>query len=169
MVVILPYTVKSFKTIGHGCMVWMSKILIIVHLRGKGMGNPFTVTSWCAPLRLTLPASRLFTQHFIQAQIKENIKVPRHWPLCGEFTGDRWIPAQWASNAENISIWWRHHGTLQQPQGICLQMIKVDIMKMLVNNKFSNRASHWRRCVVTQSEAMFENERNLAWSFTIYC
>ena len=23
---------------------------------------------------------------------KENIKAPRHWPLCGEFTGDRWIP-----------------------------------------------------------------------------
>ena len=30
---------------------------------------------------------------------------------CGEFTGDRWIPrAQMASNAENVSIWWRHHG-----------------------------------------------------------
>ena len=27
-----------------------------------------------------------------KAQIKENVKVPRHWPLCGEFTGDRWIP-----------------------------------------------------------------------------
>ena len=24
--------------------------------------------------------------------IKENIQAPRHWPLCGEFTGDRWIP-----------------------------------------------------------------------------
>ena len=29
---------------------------------------------------------------YICAQIKENIRVPRHWPLCGEFTGDRWIP-----------------------------------------------------------------------------
>ena len=46
-------------------------------------------------------ASRLFTQPFIQTQIKENIKAPRHWPLCGEFTG--------ASNAENITIWWRHN------------------------------------------------------------
>ena len=36
--------------------------------------------------------SRLFTQPLIQAQIKENIKAPRHWPLCGELTGDRWIP-----------------------------------------------------------------------------
>ena len=22
---------------------------------------------------------------------QRNIKAPRHWPLCGEFTGDRWI------------------------------------------------------------------------------
>ena len=28
---------------------------------------------------------------FIQAQINENIKAPRHWTLWGEFTGDRWI------------------------------------------------------------------------------
>ena len=40
---------------------------------------------------------------------KENIKAPRHWPFSGEFTSDRWIPAQMASNAENVSIWWRHH------------------------------------------------------------
>ena len=42
-------------------------------------------------IALKSPASRLFTQSFIQTQIKENIKAPRHWPLCGEFTGDRWI------------------------------------------------------------------------------
>ena len=42
-------------------------------------------------------------QPFIQAQIIENIKAPRHWPLCGEFT----------SNAEIVSIWWRHHVILQ--------------------------------------------------------
>ena len=39
----------------------------------------------------------------------ETIKVPRHWSLCGEFTGNRWIPLTKASNAENVSIWWRHH------------------------------------------------------------
>ena len=42
-------------------------------------------------------------------QIKVNIKAPRHWPLCGEFTGTGEFPAQRASNAENVSIWWRHH------------------------------------------------------------
>ena len=52
----------------------------------------------------------LFTQPFLQARIKENTKAPRHWLLWGEFTGDRWIPAQRASNAGNGSIWWRHYG-----------------------------------------------------------
>ena len=28
----------------------------------------------------------------VYAQIKENIKAPRHCPLWGEFTGHRWIP-----------------------------------------------------------------------------
>ena len=55
---------------------------------------------------LKSPASRWFTQPFIQ-QITENIKAPRHWPLCWEFTGE--FPAQMASNAENVYIWWRHH------------------------------------------------------------
>ena len=51
-----------------------------------------TVTSWWARLRLESPASPLFTQPVIRVQIKENIKAPRQWPLCGKFTGDRWIP-----------------------------------------------------------------------------
>ena len=45
-------------------------------------------------MRLKSPASRLFTEPFIQAQIKESIKVPYHWPLWGEFPR--------ASNAENF-------------------------------------------------------------------
>ena len=42
--------------------------------------------------RLKSPASPLFTQPFIRAHIKRNTKAPRHWPLCGEFTGD---PHKW--------------------------------------------------------------------------
>ena len=45
-------------------------------------------------MRLKSPASRLFAEPFVQAQIKENIKALRHWPLWGESTGDRWIPHQ---------------------------------------------------------------------------
>ena len=40
----------------------------------------------------------------------EKIEAPRHWPLCGEFTGTGEFPTQRASYAENVSIWWRHHG-----------------------------------------------------------
>ena len=55
------------------------------------MMDPTQMTSW-PRWRLKSPASRLFTQLFIRVHIKENIKAPRHWPLCGEFTVERWIP-----------------------------------------------------------------------------
>ena len=56
--------------------------------------------------------SPTFPQPFVQAQIIENIKAPRHWPLLGNspITGE--FPAQRASNAENVSIWWRHHDSV---------------------------------------------------------
>ena len=28
----------------------------------------------------------------VYSDAEENIKAPRHWPLCGEFTRDQWIP-----------------------------------------------------------------------------
>ena len=80
---------------------------------------PITMTSQWARWRLKSPASRLCTQPFIRAQIKVNIKAPRHWPLCGEFTGTGEIPAQMASNAENVSIWCREHGLSWSIQSVC--------------------------------------------------
>ena len=63
-------------------------------------------------MRLKPPASRVFTQQFIQAQIKENFKAPRHWPLWGEFAGDRWIPrtkGQWSGKCFHLmtSSWFQ--------------------------------------------------------------
>ena len=66
------------------------------NVRGSGWTLCITVTSNWARWRLKSPASRLFTQPFIQAQIKENIKALRHWPLCGEI--HRWqvnSPHKW--------------------------------------------------------------------------
>ena len=54
--------------------------------------NYITMTSYWSQYRLKSPAWGLFIQPFIQAQIKENIKTPRHWPLWGKFNGNRWIP-----------------------------------------------------------------------------
>ena len=71
------------------------------------------VTSYWTRWRHKSPASRLFTQAFIQSQIKETIKATCHWHLCGEFTGE--FPAQMGSNAVNVSIWWRHHELTVSP------------------------------------------------------
>ena len=125
----------------------------------------------------------MFTQHLIQAQMKENIKAPRHWPLCGnsqwpvdsphkmavtwkmfpfddvimwfstktqlchsdqcdrdvllslscslaeqgsnETNSCVYVYVSLADNAENVSIWWRHHVWLvifqaSLSNGICL-------------------------------------------------
>ena len=40
---------------------------------------------------------------------KKSSKLRVTDPLCGEFTGSRWIPRTKASDEENVSIWWRHH------------------------------------------------------------
>ena len=67
-----------------------------------------TVTSQWARWRRKSLTWRLFTQPFIQARIKENIKArvtglfAGNSPTTGEFH------SQMASNAENVSIWWCH-------------------------------------------------------------
>ena len=53
--------------------------------------------------RLKSPVSRVFAQPFVQLQIKENIKVPRHWPLWGESTNG-WIPLTMIDDV----IKWKH-------------------------------------------------------------
>ena len=70
-----------------------------IHRRPLNSPHKWPVTRKIFPFDdviMWAPASQLFTQPFIQTQIKENTKA-------GEF------PAQMASYAENVSIWWRHH------------------------------------------------------------
>ena len=86
------------------------------------------------------------------AKIKENIRAPRHWPLCREFTGTGEFPAQTASNAENVSIWWRHHGCRSLPLIPYVRLI-VYVMFSKAGSKLapsqwatslqSNTVSHW--------------------------
>ena len=76
------------------------------------------------------PAPRLFTQPFIQAQTKKNIKAPRHWLCPGNSLLTIEFPAEMAGNAENVSIWWRHHDTqiivrrlrIGCMAGLCMEM-----------------------------------------------
>ena len=90
------------------------------------------MTSQWARWRLKSPAPRLFTQPFIQAQTKENIKAPCHWPLCGEFTDDRWIPRAKASNAENVSIWWRHYWCIDVKWTLVLGFISLTFFSIAI-------------------------------------
>ena len=103
--------------------------------------------------RIKSPASRLFSQSLIQAQIKENIKYPCHWPLCREFTGDRWIPRTMASKAENVSIWWSCrieiqivycivlYERLQQAHTVCRDMNAQRTLKF--NKTYQNPIWRW--------------------------
>ena len=95
-----PYH-KSYSYMRKNVVWYVSSWNLALHI---------TVTSYWAQWGLKSTALRLFTQPFSQAQIKENIKSTRHWPLCGEFTGE--FPAQMASTAGNVSTWWRHHDRL---------------------------------------------------------
>ena len=63
---------------------------------------------WRHNERLKSPASPLFAQLSVQTPIKENIK-DLHIGFCA---GTDEFPVHKASNAENVSIWWRHHECL---------------------------------------------------------
>ena len=87
-----PHSVLSIKALQWNNFCWTLKCR-------KGWAR------WCPKS----PASRLFTQPFIQAQIKENIKAPRHWPLWGKSPVTGEFSAQRSSYGEYVFIWWRHH------------------------------------------------------------
>ena len=82
--------------------------------------NSFRSSHTNMPQCLKSPALPLFNQPFSQAAIIEIIKAaPRYWPLCGQFTGDRWFPRTMASNAENASNRWRHHDLHWEKTSFC--------------------------------------------------
>ena len=62
-----------------------------------------------AIVSLITSLTTVYSTIYLDVDQRKNIKAPRQWPLCGEFTGTGEFPAQMASNAENVSIWWRHH------------------------------------------------------------
>ena len=71
--------------------MWTVVRISIIFTEVKSV-NSITVTSQWARWRLKSLTPRLFVQPFVQAQVKENIKAPRHWPLWRESTGYWWVP-----------------------------------------------------------------------------
>ena len=84
-------TIRSWKTrtyLSYTIDIMAADDLVVCVVGLVISRQSVTVTPW----RLKSPASRLSAQTFVQTQIKKSIKAPRHWPLGGEFTGNRWIP-----------------------------------------------------------------------------
>ena len=70
------------------------------------------VTSYWARLRLKSPTLRLFT-YLLNCLIRRRSKKTSELCVTGISVGNSPVigeyPVQLASNAENVSIWWRHH------------------------------------------------------------
>ena len=91
----------SLKQLMYSCQwstsVW-HRVTLISHYSDVIMSAmPFQITSLA-----------IVYSPFIQEHIKKPIKTPRHWPLWGKFTGDRWIrwtKGQWRGKCFH----WRNH------------------------------------------------------------
>ena len=86
------YSIESYSFIccNAQCYVWHDLKSILLHSMYVLL---LTALRWRHNGRDSVSNHQpLFTQPYIQMQITDNIKAPRHWPLCGEFIGDRWIP-----------------------------------------------------------------------------
>ena len=74
-----------------------------------------------------------------KAQIKENIKAPRHWPLWGKFTGDKGPVTRKCFHLMTSSwkYWVTHRWFLLPSEAICifngLNQITLCIMNFLLN------------------------------------
>ena len=64
--------------------------------------------------------------------------------LCvGNSPGTGEFPAQMASNAENVSIWWRHHGLVNKCQGDgCVPVMPVTWGRRLISTSTMIDARH---------------------------
>ena len=81
----------------------------------------------------------LFAQPFVQTQIKENTKAPRHWLLWGNPPVAGGFPYQGASNTENDSIWWRYHVPRKLPT---LYLVHGIVFSLFQTTAFENIYSH---------------------------
>ena len=101
------------------------------------------MTSYWARWRLKSPASRLFSQLLFTRRSKKTSKLrvtalcAGNSPVTGEFS------AQMASNAGNVSIWWRHHVFVHGPLSHDVQFSCAITQPLL--------AHHWRvhQCLLT--------------------
>ena len=93
------------------CMGWLLSFYSLICIRHVIV---ITVTSQRVRWRLKLPASLMFAEPFVQAQVKDTLKFSVNGLCEGKspMTEITDFPAQRASDAENVFIWWCHHGLI---------------------------------------------------------
>ena len=97
----------SLKFVPKGQVNNIPALVQIMALHRPG-GKPLSESIMVSLLTQICVNRPQWVNRSFKIQIKENIKDPRHWPLWSPVIGKS--PSRIASNAENVSIWWRHHG-----------------------------------------------------------
>ena len=97
--------------------VFLTFVHILIYFTENGYTIPiiFILEDWTHCIQTTdtlewchTERDWAFIQTFVQPRIKENIKVPGHWPLWGNSPVTGEFPTHRASNIEIVSIWWHH-------------------------------------------------------------
>ena len=87
---VLMWSIRLCNGLGEASpykVTWLHRLKIARFNNITIIQRSITIASWWA--RLISPASRLFAEPLVQAQLKENISAPIHGLLWGESTGDR--------------------------------------------------------------------------------
>ena len=104
---------KTFETPTHPCDVtqmrqWVRPVVLRQSDWYAELGMHSSDVIMSAMASQVTGVSILFAKSFADQRKHQSGASLSLW---GESTGGRWFPSQRASIAENISIWWRHHGT----------------------------------------------------------
>ena len=113
-----PYFIIHFLTIA--VLVFIVPVNIAGHIGGLGWlyhgfsKKQIAQSSHYNDVMMTTIASQITSLTVVCSTVYSDADQRKHQSsaslaLCGEFTGTGEFPAQRASYAENVSIWWRHH------------------------------------------------------------
>ena len=134
-----PYNCTILGGFSLKMSAWMGKwngSLICAHLIRQSWTPPISSLQWRHNERdgaSNQPPQDFLLNRLFKAQIKENSKASRHWPLCGEFTGERGIH-RWPVNSP-------HKGPLTRKMFPFDDVImrRINVLGMFENDPRNNR------------------------------
>ena len=98
----------------YWCVTIIACVIIRIHYGSKGHLRSLTYNIHYSAVIMGAVASQITSLTIVYSTVYSGADKRKHqssaWlAFVREFTGDQWIPAQRASDAENVSIWCRHH------------------------------------------------------------